>query len=566
MEMPPSLGVTRIPDFIHSNLTKIGPLWVLSPSPWIASQQIMVRLEYHHLLKGILRSLQMQHDFTGFPEDAGELQFSYPPRLDSLKIQALGPENELSEASDYPNPFVGKGHLCQRQRLLIISGLPGIGKTLFLSLIFHLRVAANLPTLYMLSEKQAIFVVDHVAWLVPRSAYTYASATGWIPDNVWCLLDSTPELRYIPQMNGRHMVWAASPRDVKLQTTKDFITQSCVMRPWSLQELQDGHQFQVGVTTPLEPDTLANFFERYGGSARHAYRDGGDKVKMLAFENKINEEARRLSKLANYEVRWPFTAFSIDSASIASPTNPDDVSHMLLSIFPYDDHDRCNFITGSPSTAMAWKALAILANDLPTARREFSEMRERKQNEGSRFWTAMLFRHFFHEVICAGGEWVLQPMKRQQDGPNDAWCEIDESGGDYFFRADKELSTRGTNDALNHESGSVPCVRLSTAEEDLDVNPNVYYVPDREKSPAFDGFYIDKPGHAFVFQASLTLDGHEIKPPGIEWLKAHGIDEIAYVLVTPARVPSKGSGRAKILAQGDEQAPFDSCYTLALPF
>lgn len=198
----------------------------------------------------------------------------FPPRPAMFRIEALGPENELSQATEYPNPFVGKANVFLPLRLLLITGLPGIGrvaaslmvefvlndlitgKTMFLSLIFSLRVAANLPTLLMTDQIIATLSMNGETWIVPVADLPYAFQTSWIPEEIWCLLDCNTNFPQIPSpfvQGRRFVVLAASPRGANLISTKDFWTQYCVMQPWSLQELVDGYasSFSYGYAAVL---------------------------------------------------------------------------------------------------------------------------------------------------------------------------------------------------------------------------------------------------------------------------------------------------------------------------
>ncbi|KAJ7721552.1 hypothetical protein DFH07DRAFT_857710 [Mycena maculata] len=453
------------------------------------------------------------------------------------QIEALGPDDELSAATSYPNPFVGKAHVFQPQGLLVITGLPGIvrlpslllssllndpntGKTMFLALIFHLRMAANLPTLHMVTESYATVYVHGAVWTVSADALPNAFGMKWIPDETWCLLDCNTRSRNIPGtfvQASRYIVIAASPRGENLLATKDFTTH-----------------------------------------ARHAYLDSGDKRKVADFEERINRAALKLSKIDKDIIRSSLTASAMNNFTLVIP---DEVCHMLLSIFPTDDQDRTVFTVKSPSEAMTDKALAILAHDLPTARQEFFQFCVGVQNAAARGWSATLFNRFYHDILIAGGVWLLNAMKQGTEGSKNTWWEVDESTA-FLLCADKELCIHNTNNTLDHEPVSLNSVRLPEGEN-RPAMPGVYYIPDRQNFPTFDSFYIDKPGHAFGFQASITLDGH-IKPSGVEWLQTHGIVEITYILITPDTI--KGRRRVKMphaLANG---LHFDLFCHVALPF
>ncbi|KAJ7119439.1 hypothetical protein C8R44DRAFT_788083 [Mycena epipterygia] len=567
----PPAAAKLIRQFPSLYPTKREHIWVLPRSRRLGNKEIMVRLEYHRLLKGILKSLRLRQENSHTVADHEDSSVSgtdpFPPRPEMARIEALGPENELSQATQYPNPFVGQLHLFQPRGLLVITGLPGIGKTMFLKLIFHLRVAANLPTLLMSSEHKATIYINGEVWNVSAADIQEALETGWIPDETWCLLDCNPVFHHIPQPFAESrcfVVLAASPRSENLMSTKEFLTRYCIMRPWSLPELYDGLQFQDDrATNRPTPAALKAFFERYGGSARHAYTHSCDRINLDAFETTITHAVDRLRKIDKNVLRSAFTAANIRDISTVSLAIPNDITHMFLSVFPLNDEDRTQFRVGSPSEDMVDKALEILANDLPTARKEFFELCAGVQNAAARGWSATLFNCFYHDIFSAGGVWILEQMKRGKSGSENAWWETDVDGDSSFLHADITL-TIDDNDVLDHAAVCLNSVRLPKEDEKLATKSKVYYIPNRQNFPAFDSFYIDKPHHAFGFQTSITLDGHDIKQPGVEWLKAHDITKISYIFVTPLTM--EGKRRVKMpLALADELV-FDSFYHLALLF
>ncbi|KAJ7782789.1 hypothetical protein B0H16DRAFT_1709626 [Mycena metata] len=418
MPKPPT-GAELISSFTVSYPENKNGVWVLPRSLWASPQPIMVRHEYHALLKGILRSLQIQYERG--PPVLGDINDPEPePGHTGFELQALDPSLELA-VKHYPNPFVGALNFFQRRGLLVITGLPGIGKTMFLSLVFHLRTVAKLPTLYFTSNTDpAILTIDGVAWMVPMSSLLSGFGTTWIPKETWCLIDSSPTSCSIPNSvvrSGRYVILAASPAQT-LEGTKDFSTQYCVMRPWSLKELIDGFPFQ-------------HFFAA-------SFAATPQKVKL--FEGKINTVAKTLSKINKDALRAAFTATAIDSSYLAIPYT---LSHMLLSIFPENDEDRSNFVVTSPSLASRDKALAILANDLPTARQEFFELCVGAPNAAARGWASSLFNRFFHDFLCEGGQWDLHCMSKGRQESKNAYYETTDQNSIKIFRADKEIYIQG---------------------------------------------------------------------------------------------------------------------------
>jgi hypothetical protein len=113
------------------------------------------------------------------------------------------------------------------------------GKTCFLALLFHLRVAANLPTLYMSDEVSMILYKNRkLGELQNTSSITLLLN---MPEETWCLIDSN-----VPgfiENTQFFIVQATSPRQKRMEYVKKLHgdSQLCLMSPWSLRELIMGY-------------------------------------------------------------------------------------------------------------------------------------------------------------------------------------------------------------------------------------------------------------------------------------------------------------------------------------
>ncbi|KAJ7272617.1 hypothetical protein B0H12DRAFT_589129 [Mycena haematopus] len=150
--------------------------------------------------------------------------------------------------SEHQNPFENPKFqkLYRREGLVTVIGCPGIGKTLFLSVIFRLRMTANLPTIFMKSETKAlIYQNGQLSVLNTPESYTLRESA---PDDTWVLIDSNERLTDIPEEvveSKFFIIQAASPRPEHLEYRKKLSGNSkhqfCLMKPWSLPELIAGY-------------------------------------------------------------------------------------------------------------------------------------------------------------------------------------------------------------------------------------------------------------------------------------------------------------------------------------
>jgi hypothetical protein len=111
------------------------------------------------------------------------------------------------------------------------------GKTTFLKYLFHLRAAANLPTIYMTNERIAIVYKNGCIGVIEASVFL-----NNMPDSTWALIDSNANLATIPQDIidiGFFVVQAASPRKDRMRAALKLNAkpQICVMQPFTPWEL-----------------------------------------------------------------------------------------------------------------------------------------------------------------------------------------------------------------------------------------------------------------------------------------------------------------------------------------
>ncbi|KAJ6543320.1 hypothetical protein B0H10DRAFT_1377272 [Mycena sp. CBHHK59/15] len=171
-------------------------IWVLPEGQGflanLPTAQVMIRKEYDNLLVAILSSLQRQQALRNNPS---------PPdsqRAEAFQLSITPRDPRLFNSENYPNPFALPQYqnLYHKSGAIIITGLPGIGKASFLALLFHLRVARNLPTLYMATEDSAkIFKNRQLGEL--RNP-TDVDLTDNLPPETWCLIDSNSHLTTVP--------------------------------------------------------------------------------------------------------------------------------------------------------------------------------------------------------------------------------------------------------------------------------------------------------------------------------------------------------------------------------
>ncbi|KIK55338.1 hypothetical protein GYMLUDRAFT_47901 [Collybiopsis luxurians FD-317 M1] len=157
----------------------------------------MVRQEFHDALIAIIGWLK-----KGFPRDF---------------IPFISTDTLRDDHTVYTNPFLGNESVSGAARLVVV-GLPGIGKTTFLSYVFTARVAKNLPTLF--SEGDPMYIwKNNQLYTVPVKELQYLITQRFVDENMWCLLDCNDATHSLPSSMYRSNVFflrAASPRKERL--------------------------------------------------------------------------------------------------------------------------------------------------------------------------------------------------------------------------------------------------------------------------------------------------------------------------------------------------------------
>ncbi|KAF9050845.1 hypothetical protein BDZ89DRAFT_593691 [Hymenopellis radicata] len=264
----------------------------------------------------------------------------------------------LSEMEAYPNPFLGKEGITTGGGLAL-TGHPGIGesvlinfmifwaersvtgKSSFLWVVFNLRSAAGLPTLYIShSPTAALLWKDGKGYNMNMRNIDDATFRLLVPTDTWCLVDDNPDLACVPVLlveGHRFIIHAASPGIDRMQWMKKVIGTYCfIMKPWDCGELIAGRQCQDINRRTADETQLANFHNLYGGSARDAYSFAH---RMTEFETSLMCAFDRLQP----------DSIKRNLREVPSWFGPKSASQLLLSFFPVDDRIRTVWKVDSPS-------------------------------------------------------------------------------------------------------------------------------------------------------------------------------------------------------------------------
>ncbi|KAJ7272610.1 hypothetical protein B0H12DRAFT_588297 [Mycena haematopus] len=463
------------------------------------------------------------------------------PEIDPTSPEALLiPPREVpwTMLSEYQNPFENLKFqkLYRREGLVTVIGCPGIGKTMFLRVIFRLRMAANLPTIFMDSATKAlIYKNGKLSVLNSPQIYTLRANA---PDDTWFLIDSSNELVGIPLdvLKTRFfIIQAASPRPEHLRYTYKLsgnsLHQFCFMKPWSLLELIAGADLLNEDVRPQQAQ-INGFFVAYGGSARNVFSYAGD---LEYFEAMVDVRARELERGSVEKIiRNPIPHIEI----------PDDIGHVLLSAFPLgEDQDRRFFQIRPPCESMYRRVLKAVDDVEADARLSLYRTCERVDTPGCQMWAAYLYDSFFQDYLVKGGSRPLRIFKKtllnaKEGAGTHEWI-ADENECGKYFKVDDGMDVVSSTDLLWLPAAAQHLV-MNKEQEPVTgetLQPKVYYRPTRRNFPTFDDFYVfcHEQEHALCMQTSLEVR-HTANKQGLQWLRDRGIKKVTYIYITPGRV------------------------------
>ncbi|EJD05294.1 uncharacterized protein FOMMEDRAFT_139750 [Fomitiporia mediterranea MF3/22] len=194
------------------------------------------------------------------------------------------PDERIEDIELFPphNPFMGLDVKLVRQRDiicgLIITGTPGIGKTLFLLYVLALRLLARQTTVLQLKKNE--FIIFEAAGVF--SCEKMNAGIRFLPEHTWFLVDSNREIIEPPDLfleacflSSRRLIVAASPREQRFAfTSKCGWIVTKWMYPFESWEYIAARHFQLTDIPPTERQ-LQLFFREWGPNARAAFEYAG---------------------------------------------------------------------------------------------------------------------------------------------------------------------------------------------------------------------------------------------------------------------------------------------------
>ncbi|KAI0297393.1 hypothetical protein BC826DRAFT_165340 [Russula brevipes] len=203
---------------------------------------------------------------------------------------------------------------------VIITGHPGIGKTMFLYYLLVLRLRNRQPTFFQYSPGFVI-LFDNRGVRVVSPVIGDPDA----PNEAWALIDSNIHVKSVPWIFAtsdcpNFIVVAASPRSERWKSLfhNRSDTKLWIMEPFTLEELFQARVLQM--KQPREQDILT-FFVTYGPSARDCFLSCSD---LADYDQRIRNQIMKMS--------WDTLTAALSRG--ISETSFDDGSHKVILVAP----------------------------------------------------------------------------------------------------------------------------------------------------------------------------------------------------------------------------------------
>ncbi|KAJ6560464.1 hypothetical protein B0H19DRAFT_1147833 [Mycena capillaripes] len=485
------------------------------------------------MLSSCATSTGPRHVLGSIIDFANRRSAVFPPLQDEDFGMTVGPldlvdiqTDPIPFNEDPPNPFAMSINQGQRFGAVVVTGLPGIGKSGFSRYILSLRVMAGLPTVIVQSIDTLIYYHEGYSTTHPITIDFVDS----LPQDTWTIVDCRQSVKTVPepvQLTPSFLVQLLSPREEGVAWVSKALPVPAflAMSPWTAEELIAARTVQYDpLVRRTTDDDLRLFVQRYGGSARDAYLYACDQAR---FSDKVDAALERISAEG---INLSFSGQSLPNFDRGS------ISHTVLSVFPI-------------RTSNGLREMKLGCPSLYVQQLLFKHLEDQGEKERNEVWQLLLANPLgrglagnlldqnYHRVLLETRSWPLyamhlNPQEKQKnyhvsrDDPTE-----DATPSAHLVLLDK-LSVRA--DKLDVDLGTPGmAIQHIDPKSVTSLFPNVYYEPISREFPTFDSIVVTAPTKAVVFQATVSGGHGNVAPPGFHFLHTHGIKEVTYIVATP---------------------------------
>ncbi|KAI5826732.1 hypothetical protein K523DRAFT_310828 [Schizophyllum commune Tattone D] len=381
-----------------------------------------------------------------------------------------------------------------------ITGHPGIGKTLFLSLALLRCLQRHWPVVLQLQPYSILIFNSSGVYSV---SYTVGMAelSDALPRATWCLVDSNDAMHGVPNnftTLNRFLVQTASPQADRLSwglERRQFYSRYFI-KPMPPEEAQLAYSACVRAPHPDSNRIIQSFFDKYGPSTRYAFQA------VSARENW--EEAQSIVLQSALE-RFDFPQFRNLVSGAKTLQTDDSVSHHILLVEPADKRHlvKVDLVSGHV-LALLTKSFSSLPSQGVRLVYDLFASDVRTKDAASR-----LVEEGMHALLPMPGHWPLTKWPC-----TDKYRMIVSGGSNDPLRivAVNAAALSVVHDAL--------VVERVNAGQDLKLTGKYYQLPKTSTPGKVDSF-IYNPQSNVITAFHLTISAtHFIDLEGLKWLRS----------------------------------------------
>ncbi|EJC99444.1 uncharacterized protein FOMMEDRAFT_160497 [Fomitiporia mediterranea MF3/22] len=462
---------------------------------------IYIRDEYTVMLSALFKALhESGGDAFGYHRiDVRTLQDKYPP---------VNPFKELQVQKV----------LWAKAPCIVVTGTPGIGKSLFLYYILALRLLAQKSTVLLYRKGRCL--IFHECGVYSMTLDQLETVVGLLPMETWFLVDSNEDVGPAPHFlfkscrtTPRLIVVATSPRSERMTFREDLQSPRLWMHPFKEKELYEAMGTQVRRWKEIQ---LRAFYEKFGPMAREAFVFAGIPDRYLrVIQEKLGPASSQ--NLRNGIGQVPYGYFETS------------LSHKVLVAYPTDDSDRTEFNVAIPTRKLA---------DLTISRLLEEENKQEARaictlfllNQKTRAIAGHLLESFALRVFPDGGQWGMTKMDRTDAPPKNSHWKRNPAGEEHVLHIGHKgvflQILQDDPDAL--ASGTFVPVGYRYFKKDSPPPQEIgFYTPVAANQPTFGAVArVNDAAKPFVIFQMTCAKTHKLNSIGLNWLGQGKVDVI----------------------------------------
>ncbi|KAJ4471425.1 hypothetical protein J3R30DRAFT_3341147 [Lentinula aciculospora] len=434
----------------------------------------------------------------------------YGPERKLLYVRA-----EYLRMYEYINYCIGlrRDGITASSPAVIITGQPGVGKTVGSSYFLRRRLGEKKPTMLLQGGIYHLFHdigVDRVA----KGSSVFTNKFKGFSEPPWCLIDSADAPDGIPRsvvgigLSGVNPIYISSPNNSRWSKLHQSRTKYvAIMNPWTEKELVVASERLLG---PERTEETLRRLERWGPTARLCL--GSSANDILSHDSLCQNAIDRMDKVSA-------TLNSIIEYSQelkADRPRPDEKAQRVLG---QESHKIClierpdvNKVSNEHRLLITSREIAVRCA-LRIKRNDEAEVLDMwnlfSKHADARGMTGAIFKAYFHNIFRR--QIVMDGLEMFQAPSGKYHASFVDFGGKPGLNAALKAACNAPRslDNFHVDFKPVSCSVFNNSKDVINVQDHVYYQPASKMQAGIDSFFTDN-GYLYLIQMTGALT-HNIK-------------------------------------------------------